>query len=354
MDTPLAELNRADLHQLQAADLMRALSAKAFARGAPAEYFLQRWPHAIHRDVIVRAFDPALQQKAAVAAGTTSDVAWAAPLMPAQLVGGFVRLVAQRSAVLRLPLRRVPFDCKVGTQTGDATYGWVGEGRAKAISSLAFGSTALGVAKTSGIVVISKELASLSAPGSVADMQQALVAGLSNFVDGQFLNPAVTAVAGVRPASITNGLVAVTGGTTVSEKVAALVAAFFTALPQASSQSALVMAPSTAGVLAATGHHPQLTIAGGLAFGMTVVTTPAAGTTVVALDPERVLTAREEAPVLDVSDDAAVQMDSAPIDPVTAVAVLVSLWQLDLVGIKCEWALTWKPTPNAVAYTVTA
>ena len=64
-------------------------------------------------------------------------------------------------------------------------------------------------------------------------MQRALVNGLAKFVDQQFFDPAVAAVAGQNPASITNGLVAVTGGTTVAEKVAALVAAFYAALPQA-------------------------------------------------------------------------------------------------------------------------
>jgi hypothetical protein len=36
------------LQQHQTADLMRALSAKAFGGGNPAEYFRERWPRALH------------------------------------------------------------------------------------------------------------------------------------------------------------------------------------------------------------------------------------------------------------------------------------------------------------------
>lgn len=358
MDTSrLAELNRTDLQKLQAADLMRFLSAKAFAAregGSPADYFINTWPNAVYRDVVVRAFDPALRLKAAVAVGSTTGADWAAPLVPTQLVGGFVPLVEQRSAVLQLPLKRVPFNCKVSVQSGDASYGWVGENRAKPVSKMAFTPTTLAAAKVSGVVVVSVELARLAAPGSVAAMQNALVAGLSNFVDGQAFDPAVAAVPGVSPASLTNGLTAVTGGTTVSEKVAALVAAFFAALPAASGQSALVMSPSTAGALAATGQQPNLSVSGGQAFGLKVVVTPAVGANVIALDPERVLIARDDAPGLDVSDETSLQLDSAPTDPPTAATVFASLWQMDLIGIRCEWALTWTALPNAVQYTVAA
>ena len=355
--TQLAALNRADLQKIQQQDLMRALAAKAFASyhgGSPAEHFAAHWPRAFHRDLIERHFDPELQQKGAIAAGSTTDASWAAPLMPPQLVAAFVPLVAERSAVLQLPLRRVPFDTKVSAQTSDASYSWVGETHVKPISKFTFAQTSLTHAKTAGVVVISLELARLAAPGAMPAMQAALVAGLSNFVDQQFLDPAVAAVAGVNPASITNGLVAVTGGTTVAEKIAALVTAFYAGLPQASRTSALVMAPSVAGQLAATGQQPNLTVAGGTAFGLAVVTTPAAGTKVIALDPERVLIAREDAPVLDVSTEGAVQMDSAPTDPPGPSTVLLSFFQMNLVGIRCEWMLTWQATPNSVAYTLVA
>ena len=199
------------------------------------------------------------------------------------------------------------------------------------------------MAKVSGLVVISAELARLSTPGSVPAMQDALAAGLAQFVDTQFLDPAITAIVGERPASVTTGLTPVTAGATLPETIAALVSAFFAALPHASPATTLIMSPATAGQIL-TRDLPNLPI----------VLTPAAGATVVILDPTRVVTARDEAPVLDTSGEAAVQMDSAPTDPPTAAVVLVSFWQHNLIGIRVEWAITWKALPNSVAYTVVA
>ena len=220
MDARLADLNRTELQQLQAGDLMRALSAMALGRregSGPAAYFAERWPTSVSKDLVVRAFDPERYTKAAVAAGTTSDATWAGPLtVPAALVAAFVPLVTRQSALLQLPLRRVPFATPVSTQTGDASFAWVAENKTKPISKFAFSNVRLDPAKVSGIVVLTKELARLSTPGSVPEMQNALAAGLAQFVDSRFLDPAITAIAGERPASITAGLTPVTGGTTVA------------------------------------------------------------------------------------------------------------------------------------------
>jgi hypothetical protein len=45
---------------------------------------------------------------------------------------------------------------------------------------------------------------------------------------------------------------------------------------------------------------------------------------------------------IDVSREASVQMDSAPTDPPVAATVVVSLWQLNLIGIKAERFINWK------------
>lgn len=352
----LADLNKTDYQLLCRADLMRALSAQAFARhssSTPAEYFAKTWPASISKDVVARAFNVALQHKAAVAAGTTSDVAWAGPLVPPSLITAFVPLLEAASALLRLPLRRIPFATAMARQTADASYSWVAENKIKPVSKFAFANTTqLAPTKVSGITVLTKELVKLTAPGSVLAMQDALTAGLANFVDTQFLDPAITAIAGERPASITNGLTPVATGATLAATVAALVAAFYAALPQASALTTLVMSPANAGLLGASGQQPQLTAAGGMGYGVSVVTTPAAGNRIVMLDPTKVITARDEAPRLDVSQQAAVQMDSAPTDPAVAATVLVTFWQLNLVGIRCEWMLNYLALPNAAAYAV--
>jgi hypothetical protein len=43
-----------------------------------------------------------------------------------------------------------------------------------------------------------------------------------------------------------------------------------------------------------------------------------------------------------VSREASVQMDSAPTNPPAAATVLVSLWQMNMVGIRAERFINWK------------
>jgi hypothetical protein len=44
---------------------------------------------------------------------------------------------------------------------------------------------------------------------------------------------------------------------------------------------------------------------------------------------------------VDISREASVYLDSAPTDPPDATAVLTSLWQANLVGLRVERYITW-------------
>ena len=46
--------------------------------------------------------------------------------------------------------------------------------------------------------------------------------------------------------------------------------------------------------------------------------------------------------LLDASREASLQMDSAPTNPPVAATVMVSLWQMNLVGIRAERFINWK------------
>ena len=64
----------------------------------------------------------------------------------------------------------------------------------------------LAAAKAGGIIVLIKELARAIRPRlAVAVTREEMIAGCAQFLDGQFVDPAVAAVANVSPASITNG-----------------------------------------------------------------------------------------------------------------------------------------------------
>ena len=55
--------------------------------------------------------------------------------------------------------------------------------------------------------------------------------------------------------------------------------------------------------------------------------------------------------VIDASDQASVQMDTAPDSPPTASTALVSLWQMNFVGLRAERWINWaKRRSTAVGY----
>ena len=148
----------------------------------------------------------ALYLKAAVAPGTATDATWAAPLVNQNIAKDFIELLRPATILGKIPgLRVVPFNTKVPSQSAGGTYGWVGEAKPKPVTKLAFASTSLGVSKAAGIIVLTKELIMLSEPNAEDLVRRDMIAGIAQFLDAQFIDPAVAAVAGVNPASITNG-----------------------------------------------------------------------------------------------------------------------------------------------------
>ena len=158
--------------------------------------------------------------KTAVTSGSTTSTTWAGPLVVAQtMVSEFVDMLRPQTIVGKLTgsLRRVPFNIRVASQSTGSTVGWVGQGSPKPVSELVFAEQSLGWAKAAGIVVISQELARFSDPSAEAVIRQDLIDTMSVFMDAQFIDPSVAAVAERESASITNGLTAVTAtGSTVA------------------------------------------------------------------------------------------------------------------------------------------
>ena len=176
-----------------------------------------------------------------------------------------------------------------------------------------------------------------------------MVAGIAQFLDAQFIDPAVAAVAGVNPASITNGAptaaattnpladimglinhfatnnIAVDGVTFIMSAANALVAvvphAISTArrsFPGIGHQRRHLQGPDV--------HHSR--------------TRPARN--VIALQPALILYADDGGVTIDASREASLQMDSAPASPADATTVYVSLWQTNTVGLRAERFVNWK------------
>ncbi|MEG8222429.1 phage major capsid protein [Sphingomonas sp. HH69] len=305
--------------------------------------------------------------KAAVAAGTTTDTTWAKPLVEYQnMASEFAELLRPATIIGRIPgLRRVPFNIKIPRQTGGSTVGWVGEGKPKPVSALAFDQVTLGMAKTAGIVVITDELARSSSPSAEEVVRQDLIDQTAQFLDRQFVDPTVAESAGVSPASITNGVTAITASGTDADAfradAQALMAAFVAA-NMSLAGAVWIMTETQALGLAlmlnplGQAEFPGMSITGtGTLLGLPVVISenipaqaavtgpPAipAGSRIILVKASEILLADDGQTMLDVSSEASLQMDSAPTDPPAAATVFVSLWQMNMVGIRAERYINW-------------
>jgi hypothetical protein len=77
------------------------------------------------------------------------------------------------------------------------------------------------------------------------------------------------------------------------------------------------------------------------------------GTTVALVQPDAILYADDGGVTIDVSQEASVQMDSAPDNPALATTVMTSFWQNNLVGLRAERFINWKKArAGCVQYTV--
>ena len=299
----------------------------------------------------------ALALKAAVAPGTVTDATWASPLVNQNISNEFIELLRAATVIDKIPgLRQVPFNTKVPTQTAGGTYGWVGESKPKPVTKLAFSSQSLGITKVAGIVVLTQELIRLSNPKAEDLVRRDMVAGIAAFLDQQFLDPAVAAVTGVNPASITNGAATAAATTNPMADIMGLINHFVTNGISPAGVT-FVMSPSNALSLSfrtnldGSPEFPGVGISGGSYRGLTFITSTVAGTNVVALQPDLILYADDGGVTIDASTEASLQMDSAPASPADATTVYVSLWQTNTVGLRAERFANWlRVGTNAVKY----
>lgn len=305
--------------------------------------------------------------KAAVAAGTTTDATWAAPLVPYQQMSNeLIELLRPETIVGKMSqLRQVPFNVRIPGQTQGSTVNWVGETKPKPVSALAFEDITLRFNKIAGIVVISDELARLSTPSAEAIIRGDLVAQIAQFTDDSFINPAYAAVTDVRPASVTNTATNIPASGTDADALRADVRALYATFIAAnmSTAGAVWVMTSTQAMAIGMMQNPLgqpefagLGATGGSLLGLNVIVSETVpgdsnGSIIVLLKQSEILLADEGGVTVDVSREASVQMNSTPDDPATAATVLTSLWANNLLGIRAERMITWrKRRAQAVAY----
>jgi HK97 family phage major capsid protein/HK97 family phage prohead protease len=299
--------------------------------------------------------------RAAVSEGTTFGTTYASPLIVAtQAAALFAEYLRPGTILGKLTqLRRSPFNVAIPRMTTGASTNWVGESAPKPVTSEAYDSITLRWAKAAAIIVLSQELVRFSNPQAEEIVRDDLRRAMTEFLDRQFIDPSVAAVTNVSPASVLNGVTAATPtGTTASAfrtDVKTLLAPIITAnIPLDS--GAWVMHTTTALSLSLMQNSlgqqvfPGMTKDGGMLLGFPVVAStnvpaaggsPADGYVLAFVVQNEILLADDGVTIIDSSDQASIQMDSAPDSPPTASSAYVSLWQLNWVGLRVERWITW-------------
>lgn len=304
--------------------------------------------------------------KANVAAGTTLDSDWAAPLVQYQnFAGDFVEFLRPRTIIGQFgqgnipSLNRIPFNVRIpGQDTGGAAY-WVGEGKPKPLTEFHFSVTELRWYKAAAISVLTEELMRFSDPSAERLVRDGLAGALIGRLDTDFIDPAKALVANVSPASITNG--APTHASTGNDADAircdlqALWSTFIAARIPA--RTAVYIMNST--VALALGlmrnalgqaEFPGITINGGTLEGIPVIVSDyvpmnSAGASIVILANANDIWLADDGQVtIDASREASLQMLDNPTNDVTTPTptTAVSLWQTNSVGLKAERFINWQ------------
>ncbi len=290
--------------------------------------------------------------KAAVAVGTTTSATWAGPLVQYQeMAEEFIEFLRPQTIVGQIDgLRRVPFNIRMPRQTTGGSAYWVGEGAPKPVTSLAFDNITMKWTKLATIAVITEELARFSAPSAETIIRDSLADAIIQQMDVDFVNPANAGTADVKPASITNGVTAVvSSGSTeqaIRDDISALFAPFIAAnltpkngvwIMSATTALALSLMQNALGQVA----FPGISMNGGTFNGLPVVVSEAVGNIVILANASDILLADDGQVSIDVSREASLQMNDAPMNPADATTVFRSLWQDNLIGIRAERYVNW-------------
>lgn len=310
--------------------------------------------------------------KAAVAAGTTTDATWASPLVDYQnFAGDFISFLRPKTIIGRFgqggvpSLRMVPFNIKIAGQSSGGSAGWVGEGKAKPVTKFDFNDVTLGWAKLAAISVLTNELIRFSSPAADVLVRDSLAEALIARKDLDFVDPTKAAVAGVSPASITNGVTAVTASGTDEAAVKADVKALMTKFIAAKlslSQGVWIMSPGTALTLGMMSNalgqpsFPGITMSGGVFFGLPVIVSEHIPDTNIILTAANEIYLAEDAVMVSASREASIEMSDAPTGSsgTPTGASLVSMFATNSTALLVEQYTNWSKRRSAAAQYIEA
>ena len=303
--------------------------------------------------------------KAGVAGAGTGSGEWGAELAQSdtRYTGDFIEFLYSMTVFDKLPLRPVPSRVHIKGQDGAATGYWVGESKAIPVSKADASDVELTPLKVGAIAVSSKELILDSQPSAEMWIRDCIAEASAQRVDTTFLGTGA-AVAGVSPAGILNGLVALAPSGADAAAVRADLLSLYAPFLTAKNASGLVqiMTPSMAKALSllvnALGQveFPGLHATGGELRGDVVYTGDnVTGGHWILMKPSDIWKIGDSGIELSMTDTATLEQDDAPSGatdtPAAATANLVNLWQSESVGFKVVRRINFqKRRSGAVVY----
>jgi len=320
--------------------------------------------------------------KAAVPAANTENAGWAGNLITdGGAFADFVEFLRPMTILGKFgtgnipSLRQIPFDTPVLIQsTGGQGY-WVGEGKAKPLTSWTTARTIMTPLKVATIAAVTEEMLRRSSIVADAWIRDELARAVTARIDQTFIDPAAAAVAGVSPASITNGVTPIISSGTTADNIRAdmlALSAAYRAANNSTSGTVWIMPEGTAEALAmmvnplGQAEFPGITAEGGSFMGKPVITSEyvpsdydpddagaaEAGALVVLAKAQDIFFGDEGGVQVDFSREASLEMADNPtgssITPTGSQQV--SMFQTNSVAFRAERALNWmKRRPEAVA-----
>jgi len=328
--------------------MVKSMAVAASSKGAiSADAVLKNWgaPESVCK---------AVTQKALI--GSTTEPTFGASLVELQnYTGEFIELLRGKTAVDKLAskMRQVPFNIKVPSQTGAATVGWVGEKKRKPTTNPTFGNLTLTKSKVAGIVLLSDELVRFSNPKADGLVLDDLLKSTAAFIDGQFFDPD-KAETEDSPASILNGLVAIVSSGSTGAAIEADLALVIKQVTDAGLSlegATWVMSETRATQLSmlrdALGkkYFEGMNINGVKELLTLPVEISAACTDKIVLTlPGQILLADDESMDFAISTEATINMGT-DVDP-----EWINLYENNLMAIRAERYIRWKPRGKAAAY----
>ena len=304
--------------------------------------------------------------KAPVAAATTGDATWGGPLVEYQnFAGDFVEYLRPATIIGKFgtngvpALRRVPFNVRIAGQTSGGSAYWVGEGAPKPLTRFDFTSFTLDWAKVANIAVLTDEMIRFSQPAAEALVRDSLRDAIVERLDIDFIDPAKAAVAGVSPASITNGVAPITSVGVDADAIRADVRALFApyiAARNAPTTGVWIMSATTAlslmNIVGPLGEREfaDLTLTGGTFQGMPAIVSEhldelsdTAGQLLVLVNANDIYLADDGQVAIDASREASLQMLDNPTNHsgTATPTTVVSMFQTNSVAIRAERYINW-------------